>query len=86
MMASGAQPAGHRLVEVVGQAVAVAVDDALLEALLDGPARCGPPSPPPLAVAPSNSSIRSVQRVVAVAAAVVDRGRGRSRPAPRGAG
>ena len=38
MMASGAWPAGQGLVEVVGEAVAVAVDDAGGEALLDRPA------------------------------------------------
>jgi hypothetical protein len=36
-MASGARPFGHGLVEVVGEAVAVAVDDAVLEPLLDRP-------------------------------------------------
>ena len=39
MMASGAMPAGQRLVEVGGEAVAVAVDDAVLDRRsLDRPA------------------------------------------------
>ena len=47
MICSGCEAAGQRLVEIVDQAVAVAVDDALAQTLLDGPAGCGPrPGPP----------------------------------------
>ena len=72
MMASGVRPAAEGLVEVGGEAVAVALDDAGGEPLLDRPARAV------LlldrrALTPSNIEPRSSgERVVAVGAPVVD--------------
>ena len=88
MMASGAMPAGQRLVEVVGEAVAVAVDDALRQPLLDRPVASGPPSPSPVVSTSSKSAEQRLQRVVArrCVAAVVDEVEADLAPARRGCG